>query len=259
MSCMHNYKMTVAYDGTNYGGWQIQGNAPTIQSNLQTVIKVLLKDDVHVTGSGRTDSGVHALGQIAHFMHPTEIDLARFINSLNALLPRDIRIIQIKEVPLAFHARYSAIAKTYHYNICLDKFQNPFKRLYSLYVHEKVDLVLLKEAADFFVGTHDFTSFANEAHSGCAARDAIRTIEYLKVISQEGGVRLEFKANGFLYKMVRNIVGTLLEIASSKRSIETLPDIFMSKDRKKAGKAAAPHGLFLMNVDYPEILESLSE
>lgn len=247
----HNYKMVIAYDGTFYSGWQIQDNAPSIQQHLQEAIKIVLKTDVNVIGSGRTDSGVHALGQVANFKHSDEIDLFRFFASLNALLPKDIRVIKIEKAPLKFHAQHSALSKTYHYHIRLNRIQDPFKRLYSFHVREKIDLDLLKQAAALFIGTHDFASLANEAHSGCAAYDSIRTMQEINLVLQEEGIRLEFKADGFLYKMVRNIVGTLLEVAAHKRAIETIPPLFDTKDRRKAGMAAPPHGLFLMQVDYP--------
>lgn len=253
----HNYKLLIAYDGTNYCGWQIQPNGPTIQEILQKSINTLLRSQVQLIGSGRTDAGVHALGQTAHFKCNHSIDLYRFHGSLNALLPRDIRVIEIVPVPLQFHAQYSALRKTYHYHLHLDRVLNPFKRLYSLHVLEKIDTHRLREAAKQFLGTHDFTSFANEAHTGTAAHDAIRTIHRLDVIPQEGGVRLEFEADGFLYKMVRNIVGTLLEVAAFKCDIEEIASIFEAKDRRRAGKAALPHGLFLMHVEYSSEISHL--
>jgi tRNA pseudouridine38-40 synthase len=247
----YNFKITIAYDGTSYGGWQIQPNAPTIQEILQKNFKVILRHDVMVIGSGRTDAGVHALAQVAHFKHSEPIDKYRFLGSINGLLPQDIRVKNIESVPLDFHAQYSAISKTYHYHLHLEYIQDPFHRLYRLHVREKVDIQRLKEAAILFVGRHDFTSFANEAHAGCAVYDPVRTLKRLDVFDEEGGVRLEFEADGFLYKMVRNIVGTLLEIGAGKRGLEEVGKIFAAKDRRKAGKAAPPHGLFLVRVDYP--------
>jgi len=246
-----NYKMTLAYDGTHYCGWQIQPNGITIQEILQNAIKIILKEEVAIIGSGRTDAGVHAFGQTAHFKHTTEINLYRFQASLNGVLPYDIRVKQIEFVPLDFHAQYSAIGKTYQYHLYLDRVQMPFCRLYSWHVHEKINLELLKEGASLFLGTHDFTSFANEAHAGCAAHDPIRTLKRLDIIPEEGGVCLEVEADGFLYKMVRNIVGTLVEVSSGKRKPSDIPRIFADKDRRLAGFAAPPQGLFLMRVDYP--------
>jgi tRNA pseudouridine38-40 synthase len=255
----YNYKLTIAYDGTVYCGWQVQPNGIAIQEVLQKHISTILRAEVALIGSGRTDAGVHALGQVAHFHFPQPIDLYRFHGSLNGLLPADIRVKSIDAAAPDFHARYSAIGKTYHYHLHLDRVQNPFLRLYSLHVREKISLPLLKEAAKHFVGTHDFTSFANEAHTGCAAHDAVRTMRRLDIVDEEGGVRLEFEADGFLYKMVRTIVGTLLEIAAGKHSIEDILEIFASKDRRRAGKAVAPHGLFLVKVDYTRAMPHLKK
>src|SRR5205814_82447 len=167
-----------------------------------------LRAPTDLTGSGRTDAGVHAKAQVAHFSCSSKIDIQRLMGSLNGLLPRDIRIMQIQMVADDFHARYSATGKIYHYHIQLDRNLSPFNRHYSVYVTHPIDLHLLKQAAALFIGTHDFSSFANQAHSGSAARGAVRTLKRLDVIEEPGGLRLEFEGNGFLYKMVRNIVGT---------------------------------------------------
>ena len=247
----HNYKLTIAYDGTAYCGWQIQPNGISIQEIIQDKISIITKSKITLIGSGRTDSGVHALGQVANFHSPHIPDFYRFHGSLNSLLPHDIRILKIEEVNPSFPAQYSPIAKIYHYHLHLEHVPDPFKRLYSLHVKEKIDLNTLKESASLLLGTHDFTSFANESHKGSASRDPIRTLKRLDIIEQPGGVRLEFEGNGFLYKMVRNIVGTLLEVAAGKRTKEQLPLILTAKDRKTAGQAAPPQGLFLMKVEYP--------
>ena len=204
-----NCRLTIAYDGTQYHGWQIQQNANAIQAILEQKIHIILREEVRVIGSGRTDAGVHAKGQVAHFKHGHPIQFYRFAGSLNGLLPRDIRILKAEEASPEFHAQYSALGKTYHYHLHLDRVLDPFDRLYSYHVREKIDLEKMREAAKLLLGTHDFTSFANEAHSGCAAYDPIRTLKKLDIVPQEGGVRLEMEADGFLYKMVRNIVGIL--------------------------------------------------
>lgn len=246
----HNYKLTLAYDGTAYCGWQIQPNGVSIQEVLQKNITILTKQPVHVIGSGRTDAGVHALGQVANFYAEFPLELNRFQYSLNSLLPNDIRANSIEEVSLDFHARYSATVKTYHYHLHLGKIQDPFQRLYSTHIYIPIDTARLKNAARLFIGTHDFSSFANEAHKGSAAHDPIRTLYRLDVIENDQNVRLEFEGDGFLYKMVRNIVGLLLEVASGKRPIEDVTAILAAKDRRAAGQAAPAHGLFLIRVDY---------
>jgi tRNA pseudouridine38-40 synthase len=245
---MPTYKLTIAYDGTHYGGWQVQPNAPSIQALLQDALSTTLRTPILATGSGRTDAGVHALSQTAHFSFEEVLDLMRLRASLAGLLPHDIRVKQIETVPDGFHARYSAKGKIYHYHLHLES--NPFKRLYSAHIQHPVDLDLLQRAAALFVGTHDFTSFASQPDRGSAARDPVRTLKRLDVILEPDGIRLEFEGTGFLYKMVRNIVGTLLEVSSGKRTLEDISQIFSAKDRKRAGKTAPPHGLFLMEVIY---------
>lgn len=247
---MSKYKLTISYDGTNYCGWQIQPNSTTIQELIQNTMKVLLKHDITLIGSGRTDTGVHALEQTAHFLSEVDINSNMFLKSMNGMLPADIRIRSIEKVDNTFHAQYSATSKIYHYHICLDRHQNPFNRLYSYHVRHKFDEEAFRNAAKLFLGTHDFTAFANEPHKGSASKDPVRTITRLDIIPEEGGLRLEFEGDGFLYKMVRNIVGTLLEISCGKKKVEEIPDMFESKDRKRSGKAAAAHGLFLVKVHY---------
>ncbi|MBA3722500.1 MAG: tRNA pseudouridine(38-40) synthase TruA [Parachlamydiaceae bacterium] len=250
---MYCYKLTIAYDGTSFSGWQIQPNGPSIQQHIQDILNLLLhRTDVNIIGSGRTDAGVHAKGQVAHFKHPEPLDLERTLYSLNGLLPHDIRVINLEKTSDNFHAQRSAMGKEYHYYIHLDRVMDPMRRLYCWHLHRKLDLALLTRAAQCFVGTHDFTSFANEAHLGSASKDPIRTLRRLEIKSVDGGICLEFEGNGFLYKMVRNIVGTLVDVATHKLSIEDIPKIFVAKDRRQASSAAPPQGLFLMKVDYIE-------
>lgn len=249
-SFKHNYKMTIAYDGTRYGGWQIQPNAITIQQLLMNAIKTITRNDLSVTGSGRTDAGVHALAQTANFKSTAPLDLYRFHASMNGLLPTDIRVLSLEEVPLDFHSRYSAVSKSYHYHLCLDRIQLPFERLYSWHIRQNIDKERLREAANRFIGVHDFTSFANEASMGSAAKDPVRNLFRLDVVDTDKGVRLEFEANGFLYKMVRNIVGTLHEVSLGKYSPDDINAMFHTRDRRMAGTAAPAHGLFLANVTY---------
>lgn len=250
---MHCYKLTLSYDGTHYSGWQIQPNAPSIQQHLQEALaRFLSGEHLSVIGSGRTDAGVHALNQIAHFKTEHEISPNRLLLALNGLLPHDIRIKKVEIAPLHFHSQYSAIGKEYHYHLYLDRVMNPFRRLYCWHVLRKLDLTLLHEAAALFVGTHDFTSFANEPHAGSVAKNPVRMIYRLDICPTEGGLRLEFEGNGFLYKMVRNIVGTMVDVASQRLTIADVISIFEAKDRRCAGRAAPPQGLFLVNVTYPE-------
>lgn len=193
---------------------------------------------------------MHAQGQVAHLSTSAHLNPHPLLYGLNALLPKDIRVRQIVEVPDAFHARYSAIGKEYHYRLHLEPVASPFDYLYSWHLREKLQLQLLKEAAALFLGTHDFTSFANEAHRGVAAHSPVRTIQKLAIVEEDCGVRLEFVGSGFLYKMVRNIVGTLVEVARGKRPIEDIPRLIAAKDRNLVGPAAPACGLSLVNVFY---------
>lgn len=244
------YKLTIAYEGTHYCGWQVQKGATSIQSLVQQALQTFLRHSLDLTGSGRTDAGVHAWGQTAHFDSPIPFDRQRLCLSVNALLPPDIRIRSVEPVDPQFHARYQAKAKTYHYYLHLDRVISPFIRLYRYQVFSKVDLSLLQEATSYFLGTHDFTSFANEKERGTASYDPVRTLFRLDMIEEPGGVRLEFEGDGFLYKMVRNISGTLLDVATHKIRPQQIPALFEAKDRKKTGAALPPQGLFLMQVHY---------
>ncbi len=244
------YKILIAYDGTKFGGWQAQKNATAIQTILENALSTLLRHPIAIIGSGRTDAGVHALGQVAHFDSPTPFDGHRWLLSINALLPPEIRVLKIEKTLADFHARYSAVGKIYHYRLHLGKIADPFKRLFSFHVPFHIDLPLLKRASASFVGTHDFSAFANEAHSGSAAKNPIRTLYRLDVVDEPGGVRLEFEGEGFLYKMVRNITGTLIDISRGKLELEALPDIFLGKHRSSAGATAPALGLCLMHVLY---------
>ncbi len=254
---MHTYKLLIAYDGTAYCGWQIQPNGLSIQQVIQNVIQQVTQQKATVIGSGRTDSGVHALGQVAHFRTEKELDLYRFHGSLNALLPPDIRVLEVTEATPHFHAQFDAIGKTYRYHLLTRAIRDPMRRLYSYHVKERLNFDAIQEAAQLFLGTHDFTSFSNEAHKGAAAVDAVRTLNKLAILPSDDTVCLEFHADGFLYKMVRNIVGTLLEIGEEKRPSSDVERLLAAKDRRQAGRTAPPHALFLVRVDYPTT--SLSE
>jgi len=244
------YQLIIAYDGTNYCGWQVQTGKTSIQKLIQTALETFLRCNIDLTGSGRTDAGVHAEGQSAHFECKQEIDPQKLKLALNGLLPIDIRILDINKVPPEFHARYSAKAKIYHYYLHLDKVASPFERLYRFHVFKRLDLDQLRLAANAFLGSHDFTSFANEPQRGAVSHDPIRTLTRLDVHPIQGGVRLEFEADGFLYKMVRNIVGTLIECASGRTKASDIPLILAAKDRRRANSAAPAQGLFLHRVVY---------
>ena len=242
-------KLTIAYEGTRYCGWQVQPNGVSIQKTVQNALETILRHPIALSGAGRTDAGVHALGQVAHFDTEHAMEPSRLRLALNALLPSDIRIIAAESVADEFHARYSALGKIYHYHLHLDPSILPHLRLYRTRVFGSFHCAALREAAVLFLGTHDFRSFANG--SGKSLEDSVRTLMRLDVIEQKGGVRLEFEGDGFLYKMVRNIVGTLLEVASGRRAPKSVCELFNGKERVRAGATAPPYGLFLVSVKYP--------
>lgn len=254
---MHKYKLLIAYDGTLYSGWQKQPNGVSIQGLLEKNLSVILRSPTEVIGSGRTDAGVHALEQVAHFKTTHSLDSSRVLASLRGLLPVDIRVLSIEKAPMDFHARYSARGKVYHYYLISSPIKDLFNRFYTYRVPYPLALHTLQEAATLFVGTHDFSSFTNEVRRGASAKNSVRTLKRLSVLQKEQYICLELEADGFLYKMVRNIVGTLLDICAGKIAIGAIPEIFQAKNRKKAGKSAPAHGLTLAKVHYETTSEPI--
>ncbi len=246
------YRMVIAYDGTEFSGWQVQVSDVSIQGLIEEGLKTITHEEARVIGAGRTDAGVHALGQTAHVRLEKDVDCEALKRSLNGLLPPAIRILEVCRAPEIFHAQRSAIGKEYHYHICLKDIVLPFDRPYIWHCRRHVDCDLLERAAQCFVGEHDFLAFANTPGRGCAKKTSVRIIRRLDVIRTENGVRLEFEGNGFLYKMVRNITGMLISVASSKRSIDDIEAVFRSKNRKLAEPAAPAQGLFMIRVFYPD-------
>ena len=248
---MTTYKMVIAYDGGNFAGWQVQPTDRSIQGEIEAALRVLTKQDLRLIGSGRTDAGVHARGQVAHFCS-LPLDPKRLKRSLNGILPHAIRILEVKKAHPRFHAQLSAIGKEYHYHLCLSEVVLPFDRRYVWHLHHPLDLSLLAQASSTFIGEHDFAAFSNALGHGSHPRSSVRTLSRLDVIVEGENVRLEFVGNGFLYKMVRNITGMLVAVASGRRTIADIPKVLMSKDRRCAERAAPPEGLFLMRVFYPD-------
>lgn len=247
---MKRYRMVIAYDGTNFSGWQIQPNASSIQEELQKTLTTVLRAPIKIVGSGRTDQGVHAKGQVAHFECEHPIDTTRTLLSLNGILPIDIRVRSMEAVADDFHACRSATSKTYFYHLWLEPVIDPILHRYRLHVRKPLNLELIHKACKKFVGVHDFTTFANLRGPGIPYRNAVREITRLELIPQEGGVRLEFEGTGFLYKMVRNIVGVLLEVGQKRRTLKSIDALFEAKDRTSIGMPAPPHALFLQQVYY---------
>ncbi len=249
---MHYYKLLISYDGTQYAGWQTQNNALSIQMVIEKALLTACRESCTLIGSGRTDAGVHARAQVAHFSLSTPIVLLKLQASLNGLIPPDIRILEVIEVPETFHAQYSALGKVYAYHIFLKKVLSPFERFYGWHISYPLNLEAMKRAAALLVGTHDFTSFATHAFEGSASKNPIRTLSRIEFFEEEGQLRLEFEGNGFLYKMVRNLVGTLVDVGTGKFSPEAILGILHAKDRREAGQTAPAQGLFLVKVHYPD-------
>ncbi|MGE3954294.1 MAG: tRNA pseudouridine(38-40) synthase TruA [Parachlamydiales bacterium] len=243
---MPKYRITVAYDGTRYSGWQVQPNGTAIQQLLQEAAATLLRQPTPITGSGRTDAGVHAKGQVAHF----EAEESPSLRSFNALLPPDIRVSAIEPAPDDFHARFSAKKKIYHYNLCTAPVHDPFLRLYSLHLPQRWGVERVREAIPHLVGERDFTSLANLRGPGLDPEDRVRNLERVTLVVSEGRVVVEMEGSGFLYKMARNLVGLLLDVGMGKIEPDGVPAILEARDRRASSASAPPHGLFLMRVLY---------
>lgn len=251
---MRNIKIEIEYDGTNYNGWQIQQRKPdslrtekTIQGVMERVLSGILQEAIKVSGSGRTDSGVHSVGQIANFKTKSKMPMAVMQRALNSLLPKDIVIVDIEEANLNFHARFDALSKTYRYQILNRAYSTAFDRLYQLHVSYKLDAKLMAREARALIGRKDFKSFQAADKK---ERNSIRNIKRLSLRKDGTIINIDIEANGFLYNMVRNIVGTLIEIGRGKLPPGSMRRILLAKDRTEAGPTAPAKGLCLMRVKY---------
>ncbi|MCM1101916.1 MAG: tRNA pseudouridine(38-40) synthase TruA [Clostridium sp.] len=242
-------RLKVAYDGTNYHGWQIQNTGITIESELNRCLTELFGEPITVTGAGRTDSGVHALGNIAVFDTGTKMPADKIAYALNQRLPEDIRIQCSEEVAPDWHPRRRVSRKTYEYRIYRGTFPLPTRRLYSLFTYKKLDVERMREAAAYLVGEHDFKSFCQV---GAQVESTVRTIHELTVEEQGAELVIRVCGNGFLYNMVRIIAGTLLEVGEGKRMPRDMRVILDRRDRAAAGPTAPAHGLTMIGIVYPE-------
>lgn len=243
---MRNIKLTIQYNGKNYCGWQKQNDSLGIQGTIEQAIKEITNEDVKITGSGRTDAGVHALGQVANFNTETNIPVENIPNALNSKLPKDISIISAEEMPLDFHSRYCAKGKTYRYMIYNNTYRTPIYNNISYFVKYDLDLEKMQKEAKSLIGTYDFKGFMS---SGSSVKDTVRTIYDIQIIKQEDLIVIEVQGNGFLYNMVRIIVGTLVDIGRGRINLD-MSSIIESKSRSMAGHTAPAQGLFLKKVDY---------
>lgn len=242
-------KCTVSYDGTHFKGYQVQPGQRTVQTEIESVLARMHKQDelIPIVASGRTDSGVHAKGQVIHFDTPLAIPMERWPFALNSLLPDDIRVLKAEEVDESFHARFGVASKEYRYRVSMETHQNVFTRQYACHYPYPLDVDKMREAAGHLIGTHDFTSF-------CAAntevQDKVREIYTLEWKNVSDGLEMRVRGNGFLYNMVRIIAGTLLEIGSGKFHPEEIKAMLAARNREAAGKTAPSHGLYLWEVFY---------
>jgi tRNA pseudouridine38-40 synthase len=251
---MRYFKLTIAYDGTNFHGWQFQNNKPTIQGEIVSVLRRLTQEKIQLYGAGRTDAGVHALGQVGSFRTQSALSAAEFQRALNALLPSDIRIVGSEEMGPDFNARWSAKGKVYRYRIYRGKVVPPYLCRYVLHYPFPLDEEAMRDACARFVGVHDFTSFA--ASTGSEDDDKERNMmrEIFSTELKRDGEELWFTVHGqsFLRYMVRKMVGTLLDVGRGKLKPGDVDALYELKDRSKSGPTVAPQGLWMVRVDHGE-------
>jgi tRNA pseudouridine38-40 synthase len=243
----NNYRVVVHFDGTEYYGWQFQTAAyPTIQAELIRTLKIIAKKQVLVTGSSRTDAGVHSSGLTANFQLPVTIEPDSLKRALNSLLPKDIRIVECELMDKSFNARFGAISKTYVYRIFTGPVQSPFSQRFALHLPFALDLKAMRRAVRHFVGSKDFTSFSSDE----PGKKKIREVDVFKMQVRKDEITFTVRGKSFLRYMVRNMVGTLIDVGRGKIAAEDIPLIFAAKDRRRAGQTAPAKGLTLVKVEY---------
>jgi len=244
---MRNIKLHIEYDGTNYSGWQVQKKLKTIQSTIESALRKILQEKIRLIVSGRTDTGVHAQDQVANFSTQSKIPLLKLRSALNSNLPLDITITKAEEARQDFHSRFSAKSKVYRYTILNRPYRSTFLRDRVYFYPYHLDLGLMQKEARSLLGRHDFTAFRA---SGSSSEDAFKTIKRLKVTREKDFIYIDIEADGFLYNMVRNIVGTLIEVGRGRFPRGSLKKILLSKNRRFAGQTAPAKGLCLIKVKY---------
>jgi tRNA pseudouridine38-40 synthase len=247
----HNLCLQIAYDGTNYLGWQKTAMGPSIEEILQACLEQILQEPLSLQAASRTDAGVHAQGQVVNcFTRKEKLDYGKLRHSLNALLPPDIVVRKAYSVPIAFHPTLDCVGKEYHYSLCFDTVQLPHERLYSWHYPYPLDLPTMRKALFFLLGTRDFSALCNAQKNGSSATP-IRTVQAIEILEQaEKQLLFTIQGTSFLYKMVRNLVGTLVYIGRGKLALEALPRILEGRERAQAGITAPAHGLCLHRVVY---------
>jgi tRNA pseudouridine38-40 synthase len=244
---LRNLKLTLAYDGTRLVGWQRQVEGDSVQGLLEDVLARFEGSPVTVHGAGRTDAGVHALGQVASVQLTCAHDVTTLTRALNAQLPEDVRVLAIEEMSSEFHARFSARSKTYRYQLRHGAIADPFERAYVWHMPERLDVGGMSRAASVLVGTHDFAAFQS---IGSPTRGSVRTVTQSVITDTDGRLTYEISGDGFLRYMVRAIVGTLVEIGRGFRESDSMGSLLQGSARGDAGPTAPPRGLFLVRVDY---------
>lgn len=246
---MRNIKLTIAYDGTSFKGWQMQPDEVTVQELLEKRLKSMFKQDIKLVVSGRTDTGVHALGQVANFVFDSNIEVERLPLAINAVLNEDIRVLSAEEVDMEFNARFSAKKKTYKYRICNSLIADPFLNRFAYTVPYKFDFKKLDEIGEILEGEHDFAAFMSVGSEPYSTIRTIYSFEY-EIIGNLLEIRIT--GNGFLYNMVRIIIGTIIQVISGVRDIDCFRRAIKSGDRNELGPTAKASGLFLEKVDYTD-------
>lgn len=241
------FKLIIEYEGTRYHGWQVQPNGLTVQEVLQSCLKKITQEQASVVGSGRTDAGVHAEGQVAHFRTASTMTAHQFMMAFNSLLPNDIVIKNVAEVPDDFHAQRSAVRKMYRYTILNREYPSALQHNRCNFIQYPLDVESMRLAKTYLEGKHDFSAFRA---SNCEARNPVREIYRIGISKKGDFITLEFDGNGFLKYMVRNIVGTLIQVGRNKLQAKEMKTILDSRDRKNAGPTARPYGLCLVEVFY---------
>lgn len=245
---MINYRILIQYDGTRYKGWQVQKSTDmTIQGKIQDVLSAMTGQEIEVIGSGRTDAGVHAYGQVANFHLPKRYTSQEIMDYLNRYLPMDIAIVSIEEVDDRFHARYHAVSKTYIYRIHTSNIPNVFERKYMYTYTESLDIERMRHAASMLLGTHDFAAFCGNRKM---KKSTVRTITSIIIEEKENEIQISYTGDGFLQQMIRIMTGTLIEIGNGTKEPVDISMILESKIRENAGYTVPPEGLALYNVKY---------
>jgi tRNA pseudouridine38-40 synthase len=244
---MRNIKLTIEYDGKDFNGWQKQPDKLNIQGNIEKVISEITKEEIELIGSGRTDAGVHAIGQVANFKTNSNIPIEKFAIAINSRLKKSIIIKKAEEVPERFHSRYNCKKKTYRYIINNSDMGSAIYRNLEYNIKMPLNLENMKKASKYFEGEHDFSAFKA---SGTSSKSSVRTIYSADVKKENERIIIELTGNGFLYNMVRIISGTLVEVGLGKIRPEEIKDIIDSKNRQMAGKTLPPYGLYLVEVNY---------